>query len=147
MQTRARAEYTRLATAWFMTAPAGVPLEFNYERELDTNEGKADAVRVTGPNNFAMWLVIDRNTHRLAMVAYREAARQRRQTTDAQEAAQAPQFVEVQLYLRDYKQVNNIWLPHQIVRANNGQAVEEWKLKYKLNPGLKPKQFEKPKKN
>ena len=38
----------------------------------------------------------------------------------------------------------NVWLPHLIVKASNGQKIEEWKLKYKLNPGLKAKQFEKP---
>ncbi|MBI1761717.1 MAG: hypothetical protein HYR56_09810, partial [Acidobacteria bacterium] len=58
-----------------------------------------------------------------------------------------PQLVDIQLYLSDYKQVNNVWLPHQIVKASNGQVMEEWKLKYKVNPNLKPKQFEKPKKN
>ena len=146
MQTRARLDYARLTTAWLLAAPNGVPLEFSYDRELDTQEGKADVVRVTSANDFTMWLIFDRASHRPALVAYREA-RQRRPSNDAEEAAREPQCVEVQRYLREYKQVNAVWLPHQIVKANNGQMVEEWKLKYKLNPNLKAKQFEKPKKN
>lgn len=147
MQVRARTEYMRLSTAWLMAAPSGLPLEFAYDRELTTNQGKADAVRVTGPNDFIMWLIFDQTTHRPAMLTYREAQRGRRPSNDAEEAAREPQLVDIQLYLSDYKQVNNVWLPHQIVKASNGQVMEEWKLKYKVNPNLKPKQFEKPKKN
>ena len=150
MQARARAEYMRLSTAWLLAAPSTEQLEFAYDRELTTDQGKADAVRVSGANDFIMWLIFDQASHRPAMVMYREAARARRLSNDAEEAAreaQMPQLVDIQLYLSDYKQVNNIWLPHQIVKASNGQALEEWKLKYKVNPNLKPKQFEKPKKN
>jgi hypothetical protein len=145
MEERARAEYSRLFTAWLLTAPATTLLEFSYEKELDVQDGKADAVRVTGANDFIMWLIVDQKTHRPLLVTYREA-RQARPTADAEEAARQAQATDIQLYLRDYKQVNNVWLPHQIVKASNGQMMEEWKLKYKLNPNLKPKQFEKPQK-
>ncbi|MEP7337024.1 MAG: hypothetical protein ABI977_04720 [Acidobacteriota bacterium] len=37
-------------------------------------------------------------------------------------------------------------MPHHIVKATGGQMIKEWKLaKYKLNPGLKPNNFEKKK--
>ena len=143
MQARTRAEYARLFVAWFLASPASLPLEFSYDKELDAKEGKADAVRVTGPNDFVMWVIFNQATHRPALITYREA-RLRRPSNDAEEAARDPQFVEVQLYLNDYKQVNDVWLPHQLVKASNGQVLEEWKLKYKLNPSLKTKQFEKP---
>ncbi len=146
MQARARAEYTRLNAAWLLAAPGGMPLEFSYEQEIAGKDSKADALRVTGADNLLMWLIVDQASHRPLMVTYREPRQQRRPTTDAQEAEREPQMLEIQLYLSDYKQVNNVWLPHQIVKASNGQKIEEWKLKYKLNPGLKAKQFEKPQK-
>jgi hypothetical protein len=146
MQARARGEYARLSAAWLLTAPASIPLEFSYEQEILGKDGKADAVRITGADNLLMWLIVDQASHRPLMLTYREARQQRRPTTDAQEAEREPQMVEIQLYLSDYKQVNNVWLPHLIVKASNGQKIEEWKLKYKLNPGLKAKLFEKPQK-
>jgi hypothetical protein len=145
MQERTRAEYARLFVAWFLTSPSTLPLEFTYDRELEAKEGKADAVRVTGPNDLVMWVIFNQATHRPALVTYREA-RMRRPSNDAEEAAREPQFIDVQLYLNEYKQVNNIWLPHHLVKISNGQMLEEWKLKYKLNPNLKAKQFEKPEK-
>lgn len=148
MQERARSEYVRLFVACFLASPGNLPLEFSYDSEIEAKEGKADAVRVTGPNDFVMWVIFNQATHRPALVNYREA-RLRRPTNDAQEAEEAarePQFIDIQIYLNDYKQVDNVWLPHQIVKASNGQMLEEWKLKYKLNPNLKTKQFEKPEK-
>lgn len=146
MQARARTEYARLSAAWLLTAPASIPLEFSYEQEIAGKDSKADALRIAGADNLLMWLVVDQTSHRPLMLSYRESRPQRRPTTDAQEAEREPQMVEIQLYLSDYKQVNNVWLPHLIVKASNGQKLEEWKLKYKLNPGLKAKLFEKPQK-
>jgi hypothetical protein len=125
MQARARAEYARLSAAWFLAAPSGMPLEFSYEQEIAGQDSKADALRITGANDLLMWLIVDQASHRPLMVTYREPRQQRRPTTDAQEAERTPQVQEIQLYLSDYKQVNNVWLPHLIVKASNGQKIEE----------------------
>ncbi|MFZ4596072.1 MAG: hypothetical protein ACOYOF_17575, partial [Verrucomicrobiaceae bacterium] len=54
----------------------------------------------------------------------------------------------VQLFLADYRPVEGpmktrLQLPFQMVRAVNGRPVDEWRVeKYRLNPGLKTKIFE-----
>ena len=56
------------------------------------------------------------------------------------------QEIAVQLYFADYRPVDGILFPFQIVKAVNGVPVDEWKLeKFKLNPDLKAKLFEKKK--
>ena len=58
--------------------------------------------------------------------------------------ADANQEIAVQFVLADYRNVNGVWLPFHIIKAINGAPVDEWKIeKYKLNPDLKPKRFEK----
>ncbi len=134
-----------------LTAPTSAQLEFAYEREMETKDGKVDALKVTGSDGFAAWLVVDQKTHRPWMLNFRAPAmrgpRPSAQTpTDVREAETQPQFVDVQVFFTDHKQVGNVWLPHQIVKASNGQMSEEWKIsKYKLNPDLKPNRFEKKK--
>jgi hypothetical protein len=52
----------------------------------------------------------------------------------------------VQLYFADYRPVDGVLFPFQIIKAVNGVPVDEWKFeKLKINPDLKPKLFEKKK--
>lgn len=151
MQRQIRAEYVRFLLGVLLTAPTSAQLEFAYEREMETKDGKVDALKVTGSDGFAAWLVVDQKTHRPWMLNFRAPAmrgpRPAAQTpTDVRDAETQPQFVDVQVFFTDHKQVGNVWLPHQIVKASNGQMSEEWKIsKYKLNPDLKPNRFEKKK--
>jgi hypothetical protein len=50
------------------------------------------------------------------------------------------------MHLGDYKKVDGVMLPHQIAISIDGQPNEEWTIeKYKVNPSVKPAEFEKPK--
>lgn len=150
MKKQARADYARFLIALLLATPGSSQFEFSYDREMEAKEGKVDVLRVLGPDDFAMYLVFDQKTHRPWMVNYRQPAprNQRNQATIVSEAEEpkTPAMMDVQLFFGDHKQVNNIWLPHHIVKAANGQMTEDWKIgKYKLNPNIKPNRFEKKK--
>ncbi len=143
MEKMVRNEYNQMMLAWFLTAPSNLAVEYAYERELETKDGKADVVRVVGPDNFVMWLLLDQKTHRPAGYVYRTAPARLPDVTDAREA-QEPTLVNVQVFFTDYKPVGTIQLPHQITKASNGQLMEELKInKVKFNEKIKEKKFEK----
>lgn len=101
MEKVVRNDYNQLMLAWFLTAPANLQVEYAYERDLDTKGGKADVVRVVGPDNFIMWLLLDQKTHRPAGYVYRTMAPRRPDVTDAREA-QEPSLTNVQVFFADY---------------------------------------------
>jgi hypothetical protein len=144
MQQQVRNEYNHLMLAWLLTPPTNLLVEYAYEREIEVKEGKADIVRVMGPENFVMWLFIDQKSHRPLGYVYRTLQLQRpNNITDAREAVE-PKLMDVQVLFAEYKQVGNLQLPHQITKASNGQLMEELKInKIKLNEKIKDKKFEK----
>lgn len=144
MQRQVRHDYNQLMLAWLLTPPTNLPVEYVYERELDAQDGKVEVVRVMGPDNFVMWLLLDQKSHRPAGYVYRMMQPQRQNNiTDAREATE-PKEVNVQVFFADYKQAGTIQLPHQITKASNGQLMEEFKIsKVKFNEKLKDKKFEK----
>lgn len=144
MQRQVRSDYHQLMLAWFLTPPANLAVEYLFERELPAQDGKVDVVRVTGPDNFIMWLLLDQKSHRPAGYVYRMMPQQRpNNTTDAREATE-PKEINVQVFFADYKAEGNIQLPHQITKISNGQPMEELKIsKVKFNEKLKDKKFEK----
>ena len=147
MKRQARADYTRFLVAVLLAAPGSSQFEFNYDREMEAKEGKVDVLRVLGPDNFEMLMLFDQKTHRPWMAVYRQMApRGPRNPQNADQEPSEPKTMDVQIFFTDHKQVNNLWLPHQIVKGANGQMLEEWKVsKYKLNPDIKPNKFEKKK--
>ena len=149
VQKQIKEDYERYLVMMLGGVSATPSFDYSYDRELDAKEGKVDVIRVTGKDDFVSWLMIDRATHRPRMLVYRALApRQPRQqgATIVGEGNDEPKVLDYQLYVGDYKQEGNIWLPHQIVRAANNQPQEEWKLtKVKLNPDIKANKFEKKK--
>jgi len=147
MKRQAHDDYTRFLIAVLLATPNSSQFEFSYDREMEAKEGKVDVLRVLGPNDFAMLMLFDQKTHRPWMAVYRQPApRGPRNPQSNTDASEAPKMTDVQLFFTDHKQVNNLWLPHRIVKGASGQMLEEWKVsKYKLNPDLKPNRFEKKK--
>lgn len=159
-QSAVRAEFARLMLGFLLNTPASFPVEYSYAGEAEAPDGKADVIEVKGTNNFAARLFLDQKTHRLLMLTYRGRQPQMRlRTTTAAlrnpeqiekhiqqaeaEAAQQPE-VEFQVRYADYRDVSGITLPHRLSKAVDGAVNEEWELtKYKINPPLKPAQFEK----
>ncbi len=144
MQQQVRNEYNQLMLAWLLTPPTSLPVEYLYERDLDAQDGKVEVVRVTGPDNFIMWLLIHQKSHLPAGYIYRTMPPQRPTgVTDAREVTE-PKPIDVQVFFADYKPEGNIQLPHQITKTSNGQLMEELKInKVKFNEKLKDKKFEK----
>ena len=106
-------------------------------------EGKfIAAIDLTGQGEYQARLFLDQTTHLPVMLSYRalrnpNAGYVTTNPADLQEVA-------VQLFFSDYQKVNQVLLPFHFVKAVNGIQVEEWKIeKYKLNPELKAKKFEK----
>ncbi len=148
MQRQLRADFNRFLVAVFLASAGSSQFNYAFERELDAKEGnKVDALSVTGPDGFAVWLFVDQKTHRPSVVNYRAPAPRnpRNQNLNEDETGE-PKMIDYQLFFADHKQVGNVWLPHRIVKTSEGRIIEEWKLsKYKLNPDLKPNKFEKKK--
>jgi hypothetical protein len=149
IQKQIKDDFARILIMLLAGASASSSFEYAYDRELEAKDGKVDVIRVTNKEDFATWVMIDQKTHRPLMMVYRAAApRSPRQqnSTIAGEFNDEPKFLDYQLFLSDYKQEGNVWLPHQIIRAANNQQQEEWKLKkFKINPDLKANKFEKKK--
>ncbi len=151
MQRQVRADFNRYLVAVLLEYGGSSQFNYSYEREMEAKDGKADAISVTGPDGFAIWLLVDQKTHRPRMVAYRAPAprpprnQQGNQPVDQDETGE-PKMIDYQVFFTDHKQVGNVWLPHKIVKASEGRMIEELKLsKYKINPDLKPNKFEKKK--
>lgn len=147
MQRQVRADFHRLLVAAFLATPESPQFNYAFEGEMEAKEGKVDTLSVTGPDGFAVWLLVDQKTRRPAVVIYRSPApRNPRNQQNNEDETGEPKMIDYHVFFADHKQVGNVWLPHRIVKAIDGRIAEEWKLsKYKLNPDIKPSKFEKKK--
>jgi hypothetical protein len=151
LEERLRNEFACLMFALLLTPPSSFPLTFAHAGEIQTPHGIVEAIEISGPGEFAGRLFIDQSSSRPAMLSYRElinpkagyvvtAGAESRQETRPEDL----QEIAVQLYFADYRSVNGVMLPFQIIKAVNGAPVDEWRIeKYKVNPDLKAKKFEK----
>ena len=162
-QSRAlRKEFARQLLSWLLVTPATLPLEYSYAGEAEVKDGKADAIDVKGPDDFAARLFLDKQTHRPLLLSYRgspprmmrrqisdnpDQAEKQRKEIEAQASKQAdqpPPLADIEVYFAEYRAEDGILLPHRITRSVNGQFNEEWELrKFKINPPLKADKFKK----
>ena len=165
MENGVRADFTRVMLTFLLAAPTSIPVEYAFAGEAESPDGKADAVDVTGPNNFNVRLFLDQKTHRPLMFTYRgrqpqmimrsvmggpsgnreEAEKKAKEEADRAAAnMQAPPEVEFQITLDDYRAVDGVQFPHSITRSVDGKVTEELTLKkIKVNAPIKPQTFEK----
>jgi len=146
-----RAELSRLALSLLLAAPSSMPLEFKYAGEAESPDGKADVLDVTGPTSFAAKLFLDKASHRPLMLVYRGVSprvvvqTQRGGPPPADPthgAPPAPEQVDINMFLDDYKAVDGVMLPHHITRSVDGQPSEEIVFKtIKVNPSFKADTF------
>ena len=158
-----RAEMARLALSLLLTTPSSMPVDFTYGGEAEAADSdKADVIDAKGQGSFAARIFLDKNSHRPLMLQYRGAAprivmQTRRGDGPPPDAAAAPgrgdhdaaagslpapQIVDIQMFLDDYKSVDGVMLPHHISRSIDGKPNEEWTFKtIKLNPTFKPDTF------
>jgi len=154
LERQLRKEFICLSLVWLQTAPASFPLALAWGEVIKAEHGNVEAIDVAGPDEFAARLFVDQASSRPVMMSYREVINRGagyvvsapseagNQSSDASHAD--AQEIAVQLYFLDYRPVEGVLLPFQIIKAVNGVPVDEWKVeKYWINPDLKPKKFEK----
>jgi len=141
MEQSIHAGFARLMLVWLGATPSSLPVEFTYAGQAvaQADGKKADVLNVVGPNNFAARLFIHPETHQVLMLSYKARSRNR----GAQEASVNASEAEVRWVVSDYRNVNGLNLPHQLVIFLDGQPIEEVTIKkVKINPSLKPNKFE-----
>lgn len=160
-----RAEYARYVLALLLRAPTGYGLEFNYAGEAVADDGRADVIDATGPENFAARLFLDKETHLPLMLTYRapkprmitammrstdnkkkqeDILKEAREKASQELATAKPEEVEMQLRLTDYRKTGGLLLPHRITQGSDGEVNEEWEIKtYEFNPQFKADKFQK----
>jgi len=155
----ARADLARTVFALLLTTTPSLPVELSYAGEAEAADGRADVVDAKGPGSFAMRLFIDKSTHRPLMMTYKGVSPQMRILTQrggpppsadahgdggrgALDAPAAPEIVDIDLYLDNYKSVDGVWLPHHVSRSVGGKPAEEWIFtSVKVNPAFTPDTF------
>jgi hypothetical protein len=162
---RFRAEYARYLLALLLSPPNGYDIQFTYAGEAVADDGRADVIDATGPENFAARLFLDKETHLPLMLTYRapkprmfttmmrssdDKRKQEEQLKEAREkaaqelATAKPELVEMQLRFSDYRKVDGLMFPHHITQGSDGEVNEEWEIKsYELNPQFKADKFQK----
>lgn len=147
LENRLKKELAAFHLVWLAAAPETFPLLFNFAETLQTANGPVEAIEITGADEFAARLFLDQRTMLPSMISYRDFVFPSAGYVVSASADAIPgeaQEIAVQLLFSDFRLVNGVMLPHQIVKAINGAMVSEWKIeKYKLNTDLKPKRFEK----
>jgi len=147
-----RAELARLALTLLLAAPPSMPLDFKYAGEAESADGKADVLDVTGPSSFAAKLFLDKASHRPLMMVYRgvsprvvmQTQRGGMPPADPAHATPppAPEQVDINMFLDDYRAVDGVLLPHHITRSVDGQPSEDIVFKtIKVNPSFKTDTF------
>lgn len=146
LEKRLKREFAALSLVWLASTPESVPVNLQHAETINTGNGIVEAIEISGGEEFAARLFIDQRTMLPTMIGYRDFIK-RGEGYVVSASADDPgelQEIAVQFAFADYRPVNGVLLPHLIVKAVNGAMVSEWKIeKYKLNPDLKPKRFEK----
>jgi hypothetical protein len=135
------AGFARLMLVWLCATTSSLPVEFTYAGQVvaQTDGKKADVLNVTSTNNFAARLFIHPETRQVLMLSYKAGSRNR----GPQEASANAAESEVRWVVSDYRIVDGLNLPHQLVIFLDGRPVEEVTIKnVKINPSLKPNKFE-----
>lgn len=161
------AEFSRYLLAMILTPPPSLTLEYKYAGESDVEETPAEVVDVSGPNNLALRIFFDKQSHLPLLLSYRgpkprvftmtrqagggtrspEDIKKAREEVEKKMHAEAPAVPEeVDFYIRltDHRKVGGITLPHKFTFLTGEEVSEEFEVsKYQLNPQFKADRFEK----
>lgn len=123
--TSTKQDFARWSVGLFAASFTAHPLTFSYAGRAQAPEGAADAISITGPDNFAARLFIDTTSHLPVML-----------TWQAQKAEQ-------RLYYSDYRDVGGLRWPFLIRRASGGETIEETTIdRYRVNSSIDSRKFE-----
>src|ERR1044072_7643800 len=160
------AEFSRYLLAMILTPPSSLAVEYKYAGESDVEDAKADAIDVSGPDNFSVRLFVDKSSHLPLLLSYRgpkprimtmtrqgggaakpediKKAQEEAEKKMHAEAPPAPEEVDFYIRLTDHKKVGGIMLPHKLTFLTDSEVSEEFEIsKYQLNPQFKADHFDK----
>ena len=160
------AEFSRYLLAMILTPPPSLAVEYKYAGESEVEDAKADVIDATGPDNFAVRIFFDKNSHLPLLLSYRgpkprtvtmtrqagsapkpeelKKLREEAENKMRAESPAAPEEIEFYIRLTDHKKVGGLMLPHKLTFLTENEVSEEFEIsKYQLNPQFKADHFEK----
>jgi hypothetical protein len=161
------AEFSRYLLAMILTPPPSLALEYEYAGESDVEDTPAEVVDVSGPNNLALRIFFDKQSHLPLLLSYRgpkprvftmtrqgdgaprspediKKAREEAEKRMHAEAPAVPEEIDFYIRLTDHKKVGGLTLPHKFTFLTGEEVSEEFEVsKYQLNPQFKADRFEK----
>lgn len=171
-QARARRMRTELQR-WTVALLLESPLPFIDAGVAEAPEGKADILETKDEAGRPLRLFIGQDTHLPLMLQYQEvrprvsmmggprggpgggrpggpprerpSEEEMKQRMEELRKQGPPEASPMAMYFTDYRDVDGVMLPHKMNISVNGQPNEEWTVeKFKVNPNVKPSEFEKP---
>jgi len=160
------AEFSRYLLAMLLMPPPALAVEYKYAGESEVEDAQADVIDVSGPDNFAVRVFFDKQSHIPLLLSYRgpkprvmtmtrqagsggtpedmKKAREEAMKKMAGENPPAPEEVEFFIRLTDHKKVGGLMLPHKLTFLTESEVSEEFEIsKYQVNPQFKADLFEK----
>ena len=160
------AEFSRYLLAMILTPPPALAVEYKYAGESEVEDAQADVIDVSGPDNFAVRVFFDKQSHIPLLMSYRgpkprimtmtrqaggssrpediKKAREEAEKKMAGETPPAPEEVDFFIRLTDHKKVGGLVLPHKLTFLTESEVSEEFEIsKYQVNPQFKADLFEK----
>lgn len=160
------AEFSRYLLAMILTPPPALAVEYKYAGESEVEDAQADVIDVTGPDNFAVRVFFDKQSHIPLLLSYRgpkprimtmtrqaggnskpedvQKAREEAEKKMAGEHPPVPEEVDFFIRLTDHKKVGGLMLPHKLTFLTETEVSEEFEIsKYQVNPQFKADLFEK----
>ncbi len=155
--------FLQLTLPLFAASFSSYPLDFTYAGQVQTPKGMAEAIDVTGADNYRSRLLLDVTTHLpLALiwvgkpiVTSSTTSSPFRMNSQGQvigptATMAAPQLpkpselpdVEWRLDISDYKTVNGLNWPRRFISSFGGKTWEDTKINaFKINPEINPNTF------
>lgn len=170
-QARVRRMRTELQR-WTVALLLESPQPFTDAGVAESPEGKADILETKDEAGRPVRLFLDQETRRPLMLQYQEVRpristrgpggprggsgggppRERPSEEEVKQRMEElrkqgpPEASPMAMYFSDYRDVDGVMLPHRMSISVSGQPSEEWAIeKFKVNPDVKPSEFEKPK--
>jgi len=160
------AEFSRYLLAMILTAPPALAVEYKYAGESEVEDAQADVIDISGPDNFAVRVFFDKQSHIPLLLSYRgpkprvmtmqrqaggsgrpediKKAREEAEKKMSSENPPAPEEVDYFIRLTDHKKVGGLMLPHKLTFLTESEVSEEFEIsKYQINPQFKADLFEK----
>jgi hypothetical protein len=148
-----RRAFWRLLLGWLLLEPPGVPFTYSFAGEAATSDGaRAWLVDVTGPDELAVRLFLDRATCRPLMLTY--SADPTMLFTTAPGSARGESVrqlsrpdgrVAAATFFSDVRRAGAFQLPHLTIDTRAGVTVQQFRVdRFAINPSLKPALFELP---